>query len=254
VQPRPVIGITTQTLAAVPDQLARCWGIGRRYVQVLASAGAVPMLVPLLPDDDQTLRAIYDQLDGVFLAGGVDVDPAQYGEARHGLCGSTDPDRDRTEVWLVRWALADGKPTLGVCRGLQLMNVAAGGSLYQDLGAQLPQSLSHDHYSPADEATSRTFLAHEVQIAPASHLRRILEADTVRVNSLHHQGIKDLAPGFEPTARAPDGSIEGIEACDRPFLIGVQWHPEELAATHPAMRRLFSAFIEAASAYRKARR
>src|SRR6266550_414890 len=135
---RPIIGITTQTLEAIPDQLPRCWVMSQRYVQMLVTAGAVPWVIPLLEGDEATLRAIYEHIDGLFLPGGVDVDPSAYGEARGPHCQRTDPARDWTELLLVRWALADGKPVLAVCRGAQLLNVAVGGILYQDVGAQRP--------------------------------------------------------------------------------------------------------------------
>jgi len=123
----PIIGITTQTLEAVPDQLPRCWIMSQRYVQVLTAAGAVPWVIPLLQGDEATLRAIYERLDGLFLPGGVDIDPAAYDEPRTELCGRTDPARDWTELLFTRWALSDRKPVLAVCRGAQLLNVAVGG-------------------------------------------------------------------------------------------------------------------------------
>src|SRR5207237_824725 len=137
----PVIGITTQTLEAIPDQLPRCWVMSQRYVQVLTAAGAIPWVIPLLEGNEGTLRQIYERLDGLFLPGGVDVDPVAYGEPRSALCGRTDPARDWTELLFVRWALADRKPVLAVCRGAQLVNVAVGGSLYQDVGAQHPDAI-----------------------------------------------------------------------------------------------------------------
>src|SRR5437879_6936384 len=142
---RPIIGITTQTLDAIPDQLPRCWVMSQRYVQMLVTVGAVPWVIPLLEGDEATLRGIYEQIDGLFLPGGVDVDPSAYGEARGPHCQRTDPARDWTELLLVRWALADGKPVLAVCRGAQLLNVAVGGSLYQDVGAQHPAAIKHDY-------------------------------------------------------------------------------------------------------------
>ena len=249
-QQRPVIGMATQTLEAIPGQLPLCWVMGQRYVRVLTEAGAVPWILPLLADDEPTLRAMYDRLGGVFLTGGVDVDPAHYGEERHARLGQTDPARDRTELTLVRWALRDGKPVLGVCRGIQVINVAAGGTLYQDMQAQYPNGIKHDYFPPADGYT-RTSLVHSARVDAESRLGRILGSADVEVNSMHHQGIKALAPGLVPSARAPDGSIEGVEGCDAAFLIGVQWHPEELADTQPAMRRLFAAFVEAACHFRR---
>src|SRR5438093_9508497 len=143
---RPIIGITTQTLEAIPDQLPRCWVMSQRYVQMLVTVGAVPWVIPLLEGDEATLRGIYEQIDGLFLPGGVDVDPSAYGEARGPHCQRTDPARDWTELLLVRWALADGKPVLAVCRGAQILNVAVGGSLYQDVGTQHPAAIKHDYF------------------------------------------------------------------------------------------------------------
>jgi putative glutamine amidotransferase len=245
---RPVIGIATQTLEPVPGKLPLCWVMGQRYVRVLSAAGAVPWLIPLLPGDEATLRAIYHRLDGVFLTGGVDVDPSCYGEDRHERCDRTDPARDWTELNLIRWALADGKPLLGVCRGIQAINVACGGSLYQHVPDQYPRGVKHDYF-PAPPEYARDYLAHRIRVASDSHLGRVLGAEEVVVNSMHHQGIKALAPGLTATAFAPDGLIEGVERPDRPFFIGVQWHPEELTEAHAPMRRLFSAFVAAAAAH-----
>ena len=240
----PVIGITTQTLEAIPDQLPRCWIMSQRYVQVLAAAGAIPWVIPLLEGNETTLRGIYERLDGLFLPGGVDVDPAAYGEPRTALCGRTDPARDWTELLFVRWALADRKPVLAVCRGAQLVNVAVGGSLYQDVGVQHPEAIKHDHFPVAGRR--RDELAHEVRLAAGSRLQKLLGTDTIAVNSMHHQGIARLAPGLVPVATSPDGLIEGVELNNGHFLIGVQWHPEDLVDVDARMRRLFEAFIDAA--------
>jgi putative glutamine amidotransferase len=239
----PIIGITTQTLEAVPDQLPRCWIMSQRYVQVLAAAGGVPWVIPLLAGDEATLRAIYERLDGLFLPGGVDVDPAAYGESRGPLCGRVDPDRDWTELLFLRWALTDKKPVLAVCRGAQLVNVAVGGSLYQDVAAQHPDAIKHDHYPVAGRR--RDELAHEVRLAKGSRLQRLLETETLAVNSMHHQGIARLAPGLVAVATSPDGLIEGVEGVTDDFLLGVQWHPEDLIDVDARMRRLFEAFIQA---------
>lgn len=244
--PRPVIGIATQTLEAVPGKLPHCYIMGQRYVRVVASAGAVPWLIPLLPDDPATLRSIYEHLDGLFLTGGVDVDPANYGEERHELCDRSDPARDRTEITLIRWALADKKPILGVCRGIQVINVARGGSLYQHVADQHPRAIKHDYFPTATEY-SRDYLAHPVSVEADSRLGRLLGESSLAVNSMHHQGIKRLAPGLRASAFAPDGLIEGVESANGTYLIGVQWHPEELAEAHAPMRRLFTDFVEKAS-------
>jgi putative glutamine amidotransferase len=247
VRPRPVIGIATQSLEAVPGERPAAWIMGQRYVRVLTAAGAVPWLIPLLPPDEATLRAIYDRLDGVFLTGGVDVDPAHYGEDRHALCDRGDAARDWTELTLVRWAVRDAKPLLGVCRGVQAINVACGGSLYQHISDQHPRAIKHDYF-PTATGFPRDYLAHTVRVRPESRLARVLGTVELPVNSMHHQGIKRLAPGLTPAAFAPDGLIEAVEDPARPYLVGVQWHPEELTETDPLMRELFRDFVQAAGA------
>jgi putative glutamine amidotransferase len=242
--PRPVIGIATQTLEAIPGQLPRAWVMGQKYVRVLTAEGAVPWLVPLLPDDEDTMRGVYDRLDGLFLTGGVDVDPSRYGEARDAVCGASDPARDAVELLMLRWAIEDHKPVLGVCRGHQVINVAAGGALFQDVAAQRPRTMKHDYFPHAGPYT-RDQIVHDVEVAAGSRLGAIVGQATLRVNSMHHQGIKTLAPGLIASAVAPDGLIEGLEGANGQFLVGVQWHPEELTEKDPAMRRLFTAFLDA---------
>jgi putative glutamine amidotransferase len=250
VSARPVIGIATQTLEPVPGKQPLCWVMGQRYVRALTVAGGVPWLIPLLPGDDGTLRAIYEGLDGVFLTGGVDIDPSNYGEPRHELCDRSDPARDWTEMTLIRWALADHKPILGVCRGAQAINVALGGSLYQHIAAQHEGAIKHDYF-PSVGAYPRDYLAHPVRVEPASRLGRILGATALPVNSMHHQGVKRLAPGLVASAFAPDGLIEGVESSNGHYLLGVQWHPEELTEAHAPMGQLFADFIRAAAALRQ---
>jgi putative glutamine amidotransferase len=240
-----VIGIATQTLEAIPGQLPMTWIMGQRYVRVLTGLGAVPWIIPLLPGDEETLGAIYDRLDGVFLTGGVDVDPDSYREQRHPLCGKTDPPRDWTEMQLVRWAIRDGKPVLGVCRGIQVINVAAGGTLYQDVQAQVEGAIKHDYF-PTNGVYTRDQLVHKVRVDPRSRLGGILGTPETDVNSMHHQAVKDLAPGLVSSAFAPDGIIEGIEGGNGQYLVAVQWHPEELADKMTSMRQLFTSFLDAA--------
>ncbi len=249
-QPRPVIGITTQTQEAVPGQLPRCWIMGHTYITSLSTVGALPWVIPLVADDMDTLRAMYERLDGVFLPGGVDMNPLTYGEERTDLCGRLDPDRDVVEIALARWALADHKPILGVCRGLQVLNVAAGGSLYQDVLAQHPDAIKHDYYPYTGEFT-RDMLVHDVQIEPGSRLGSLLGSQRFMVNSMHHQGIRQLAPGLNATSIAPDGLVESIEAPNGQFAVAVQWHPEEFVQRDAATRRLFTGFLAAAVAYRE---
>jgi putative glutamine amidotransferase len=221
--------------------------MGRSYVEELRKVGAVPWLIPLIPHDTDTLQEIFDRLDGVFITGGVDVDPGRYGEAKTPLCGTTDPDRDAVEIALLQHGLQRQLPVFAVCRGIQILNVACGGTLYQDVTAQVPAALKHDYF-PTPEKPSRKYLAHDVAVKPGSRLGHILRDAVVSVNSMHHQAIKDLAPNLTATAHAPDGIIEGVEGQSDQYLIAVQWHPEELTESQPGMARLFSTFADAARA------
>jgi len=213
----------------------------RTYVEAIATAGGAPLLIP--PNlDEGALRAIYERLDGLLLAGGEDVHPRRYGEAIHEKCGQSDEARDAVELTLTRWSLAEGLLVLGICRGIQVLNVAAGGTLYQDIASQVPGSLKHDCWPDYP----RNYLAHQVTVSGDSKLAAILGQGRVAVNSTHHQAVKDLAPRFRVVARASDGLIEAIEGHDHPFAVAVQWHPEELVDDAPPMRRLFEEFISAA--------
>lgn len=246
---RPVIGIPMQTLDPIPGQTPLCWIMGQTYVRVLTEQGAVPWLIPPLVGDEDTLRAIYEHLHGIFLTGGVDVDPSNYEESKDALCGKTDKARDWAEMQLVRWALEDKKPVLGVCRGAQLLNVALGGTLYQDVGKFYEQSIKHDYF-PTPERWTRDMYAHLVNIEPGTRLASILKADRIEVNSMHHQGIKKLAEPLKANSWAPDGLIEGVEGKNGQFLVGVQWHPEELTRRDVAMHQLFHAFVDAVQQFR----
>ena len=246
-QRRPVVGIPTQTLQSlggVSAEIPPSWVMSQRYILTLTAAGAIPWLVPLV--DDDTLRGIYEELDAVFLPGGADIDPATYGADPHPLCDKTDRERDRVEVALATWALEDEKPVLGVCRGMQLINVAAGGSLYQDLAEELPGAIKHDYFPFRGEHFSRDFLAHDVDVAGGTRLAKLLGAGSVRVNSMHHQGVKALGQGLVSTAVSPDGLIEAIEGERSGYLVAVQWHPEALTDNDARARTLFADFIDAA--------
>jgi putative glutamine amidotransferase len=253
-QRRPTIGIPTQTLQAIdriPEDLPASWVMNQRYFVACTSVGAVPWMVPLLDDDTETLRQIYERLDGIFLAGGVDMDPVSYGEERHELCGRTDMPRDLVELQLARWAMEDGKPLFGVCRGMQVMNAAAGGTLVQDCAELFPGAIKHDYFPGAGWA--RDHLAHDLRVAEGSRLARAFGGTSVKVNSMHHQGIARVAPSLAATAWAPDGLIEALEATGDAFAVGVQWHPEMLIDDDEGTRRLFEDFIEASAAFRESR-
>lgn len=248
---RPLIGVPTQTLQAMdgmPPGLPVSWVMNHRYFTALAAAGAVPVMVPLL-EDEAVLRSLYERLDGVFLAGGLDVDPASYERERElEACGRTDPPRDRVELTLTRWAVTEGKPFLGVCRGLQILNVSAGGTLYQDTIRFPDGALKHD-FLP-NEGHAREYLAHDVRLVPGSRAHGIFGRGTIRVNSMHHQGIDAVGEGLAITGVAPDGLVEVLEMPGGSFALAVQWHPESLIDTDLGTRRLFEAFVEAARAWR----
>ena len=234
----PLIGVTCMTILA--ENYSPRLGMSRSYVNTLLKAGAAPLLIPHIADKS-VLRAVYERLDGLLLPGGGDIDPVQYGEPIHEKCNQPSAERDDTELALARWAMDGGKPVLAICRGIQVLNVALGGSLFQDIQSQIAGAERHDWYPnhPRDR------LSHTVAINPGTHLARIAGAGSLWVNSLHHQSVKDLAPGLVETGRSPDGIVEAVEAPEHPFAIGVQWHPEELAAGDARAQRLFDSLVEA---------
>lgn len=210
------------------------------YEESLARAGAtVRALQPAMAGADSAL----DGVDALVLTGGGDVDPASYGEAPHSTFSAAEPGRDRFELALARAAIDRGMPVLAICRGVQVLNVAAGGTLVQDIEAQLPGALAHR------VDTTPTTIAHEVWVGAGSTLATLLadrlDGDSLLVNSRHHQAVKQLAPGFVATATAPDGVIEAIERPDLPFCVGVQWHPENFWRTGE-FRALFEGLVKAA--------
>jgi putative glutamine amidotransferase len=198
-------------------------------------------LIPLL-DDDARLRAIYERLDGIVFPGGADIAPAEYGEEPIGDLNVIEAPRDRTELTLARWAFADDLPTLGICRGQQVLNVALGGSLYQDLRHQRVTPVEH---SDAD-GRARSAMIHRVRLDPDSRLAQLIDETDIQVNSLHHQAVKTIAPQLRVTGKSEDGVIEALESPQRRFLVAVQWHPEEIDDVD-WVRRLFQGFAKAAS-------
>ncbi len=244
---RPLIGVTTQTLHAIegiPEGLPNSWVMNQRYVHAVMEAGGVPVLVPLLAEDPATLHDIYERLDGLCVPGGIDVDPAYYRAGRHPDLGRLDPARDTTEMVLTRWAVRDAKPFLGLCRGLQILNVVHGGTLWQDIAVERPDSIKHDYFPTA--GWSRDHLAHPIDIGRDTRLGDAIGSVAVPVNSMHHQGIREIGLRLAATAWAPDGLIEAVEL-EGQFAVGVQWHPEMFDPGAPAVGRLFAAFVDAAA-------
>ena len=234
----PLIGITTtrRPHAEVRSQIV----VTEAYVQAVAVAGGCPVMVPL-GLSPELLDGIQARLDGILFTGGGDIDPAFYGAAPHPKVGDVDLDRDGVELYLLEKAVSQGVPFLGICRGLQLINVGLGGTLYADIAVQRPDALRHDFYPDYP----RDYLAHAVEIRTGSRLAGILGDARVEVNSLHHQGIDRLAPGLTSVASAPDEIVEAVELPEHRFGLAVQWHPEWLGE-HAPMRALFQDFVRAA--------
>lgn len=237
----PVIGLISRRDGSAKWSGYELYGQGVSYVRALALAGGAPVLIPLDLGED-AWRRIYERIDGLLFPGGVDIDPAYYREERHPRLGEVDAALDQAELTLARWALDDRMPMLAICRGIQLINVVAGGTLYQDLPSQLPDALPHACSAPT---YPREYRAHAVDIVSGSRVAKTMGLLQARVNSRHHQAVKDVAPGFEVTARAPDGVIEAIERSDTSYVLGVQWHPESLAENDPQMLNLFRSLVEA---------
>ncbi|MFN8439171.1 MAG: gamma-glutamyl-gamma-aminobutyrate hydrolase family protein [Caldilineaceae bacterium] len=242
IKKRPLIGVPTGRERSQRFHGLPLYIMNQTYVRVLESMGALPLLIPLQMSE-ATLRGIFERLDGLFLPGGEDMDPATYGEDRHPQLGATDSERDRTEMLLTRWAIEEGMPLLGVCRGVQVINVVCGGSLYQDLLSQESSYSKHDYFPPNHE---RYRISHQVLIEPDSRLAQAL-GNVHEVNSMHHQGIARLGNSLRVVARSEDGLPEALEVPELPFVVGVQWHPEELAKTDPHSAGLFFNFIAAAA-------
>jgi putative glutamine amidotransferase len=213
------------------------------YIESLRRAGAVPVLIPPQPENAEV---IVEGLDGIVLAGGDDCDPAVYGEARHPAVEPMDPRRQSNELTLARIARERRIPTLGICLGVQMMNVAAGGTLIQDIDSELRTDIEH-----ASAASDRH--RHDVIIEQGTHLAEIVGEQELDVNSSHHQAIRHVGEGLRVTAQAPDGIIEGLEDPGHPFYIGVQWHPEDMAGEGSATA-LFDAFVDAARTYSEKKR
>jgi putative glutamine amidotransferase len=214
----PRIGITGITRSVSGTDRT---GVNAAYVRAVLRAGGVPLVLsPLLGVEHNAV--LLDGLDGLVLSGGEDVDPAHYGQAPHPDLGDVDPQRDVFELAIFRDARAHGLPVLAICRGIQLVNVAMGGTLWQDIPSERPRALRHAQAAQRDDRT------HHVDLTPGSRLAKSLGGTSCEVNSFHHQSIRDLASGLIITGRAPDGEIEGVESTDDgPWLLAVQWHPEE---------------------------
>ncbi len=240
----PIIGITTRTAPVPPSQLLSVM-VQQSYTTAIQNAGGLPLLIPSSIQEND-LKELSKHLDGILFTGGGDIATEIFNGEHHPAVYGIDALRDAIELGLARLVAQDGKPFLGICRGLQVANVALGGTLYTHIADQLPNALVHD-YPGEDGVPARTALAHLVRIEEDSQIGKIFAEPIMHVNSLHHQGIKDVAPGFKAVAYAPDGLVEAIELAEHPFGLAVQWHPEWLT-DQQAILRLFKAFVDAAAA------
>jgi putative glutamine amidotransferase len=237
---RPVIGIPCYA-GKRAGTLRPFYGNNRAYTKAVEMAGGTPVLIPHF-DDLADLEPLCSRLDGLLLPGGVDVHPHTYGEDVHPLLGTVDPNEDRLELALANYFLEMDLPILGICRGMQLLNVAARGTLYQDIQAQRPHSMKH-----AYTGKPRAHRAHAISIIPGTHLANLLGTEPLMVNSFHHQGVRTLGRNAVVSAAAPDDVIEGIEFPNHRFVLAIQYHPEELVVDGDERSlHLFKGFIQAA--------
>ena len=208
------------------------------YLRGIELAGGAPVVLPLT-EDVQVLQAILERCAGVLIPGGHDVEPARYGQELLPECGELSPARDRLEDWVMGWALERDMPILGICRGVQMLNVHLGGTLYQDLPSQCPESLNHSQQPPYEE------LVHTVNVKEGSMLAQFTGAGELRVNSLHHQAIWEVAPGLVVDALSEDGLVEAVHLPGKRFVLGVQWHPEYCCESQKESLEIFRGFLSA---------
>lgn len=229
------VSATSDSTGGNPHRLR----LNSTYVTALECAGLVPLVVPPLASEESA-REIMARVDGLLLTGGEDVEPSLYGQPRNRECGPSNAARDRTEIALIKAASETRTPILAICRGPQVLNVALGGSLFQDIPTEVPTALGHN------AREDRAARVHDVDIDEGSRIAEAIGETHISVNSLHHQSVRDIAPGLRVTARAPDGIIEGIESSsDDWWVMGVQWHPEEMNdSPEPWDRGIFRAFAE----------
>ncbi len=247
---RPTIGISTSELRT-PDRVSpmpegeparREMALGLIYVDAVFQAGGLPVVLP--PLTPGLAPSLLDAIDGLCIPGGPDIHPGLYGHAPHPMLGPTEAELDTFELALVSGALERGMPVLGICRGAQMINVAAGGTLHQHLPACIDDALGHRQES------DMAHVSHPLRVARGSRLADALGADAIEVNSLHHQAVDRLGDGLVAVAWAPDGVIEAVEGGGEAFLLGVQWHAEGLME-RPEERLLLSAFVVSAAERRE---
>lgn len=230
---KPLIGITS-----VHNDRDNLNQLSLSYSLAVEEAGGIPLIIPSLKGE-KNIKELVKYFDGLLLSGGLDPDPVIFGEEPLPEQGEIGPERDRLEIILVKEALSKGVPLLGICRGMQILNLAAGGSIYQDINTQRKKVLKHMQEAP------RYYPTHQVSVMPESRLAGILKEISCRVNSFHHQAVNRVASGFAAAAYAPDGVIEAMESLGETFVLGVQWHPETMRTRDKKMSKIFKHFISA---------
>ena len=233
-----VVGITCSS--GHPEGRPANQFLNLAYIRAIENAGGVPVILPAVTNPE-AIGQWLGVVDGLLFSGGVDIEPSRFGEEAHPSLGEVDLARDATEIPLIMEAIRQDVPIFAICRGLQLLNVALGGTLYQDLPAERPSDLEHDQKKTG---LPRNAFSHSVCVLPNSRLRSLTGSDEMQANSFHHQAIRTVAPGLTVTATAPDGVIEGVERPGSRYLVAVQFHPEDTAPTDERSRRLFSGFVE----------
>jgi len=233
---KPLIGITCDY-----DLNADRMQVHSDYCRAIYAAGGLPVVLPYI--DVHDLCSLASRLDGIVFTGGGDIDPHYFGENPHYALGQVNPIRDEVEIGLCTWAMDNDKPILGICRGIQVMNVAMGGTLYQDIAAQLKSEVTINH----SQTAPGWHPIHDVRLEAGSRISSIMGQQHIRVNSFHHQAIREVATPFCVAGRSDDGIVEVIESRVHTFALGVQWHPERMYRHHKNMLLIFKAFVEACS-------
>jgi putative glutamine amidotransferase len=240
--PAPLIGITSDILLADPDaNRESLYFLAQRYVKAVVAAGAIPVILAPITTS-KAISKVLTRIDGLIVSGGnFDIHPSYYGEKPIPALGTVKAERSAFELEIAALALNQDLPVLGVCGGAQAINVVQGGSLYQDIGTQVPNVQEHQQSKKAFKR------GHRVTIEPRTQLHAIVRRGHAEVNTTHHQAVKTLGRGLVVNARAGDGIVEGIESTRHTFVIGVQWHPEVLAPRQPHQRSIFSALVASAA-------
>lgn len=229
---KPIIG-----LVPIVDPAQNRYEMTPAYCKAVEGAGGLPLMLPLTADPGDLAR-LAELCGGILFTGGPDIHPARYGEQTLPACGTIVPERDAMEEALLRAALAADKPVLGICRGIQVLNVALGGTLWQDLPSQCGGPVNHSQPEPYDQP------CHAVKVLADTPLAALLGVGDMAVTSRHHQAIKDLADPLRAMALSPDGLVEAVWMPGRRFVWGVQWHPESIFSTSAESQTLFAAFVE----------